>query len=264
MRRRLVLALGLLAVLVALAGCASPFGGGGPDDARLNQNATYEWDTNATTTYDVARGNFTGVIGVENQSYVQLYQRSELGTDEPLDVASLRFRYPDNGTVVAPANRSNFYVNATNSRLNVTLPAAGGQVAFTANRPNAKRFAIPMYLDSAHSVEVVLPPQARVGVPLLSKVSPGGSTSRVLEGSDRMLVRWQSADRGPIVTRYYLARDLLLFGGIGGILALVGVGGALYYLRQIRVLERRREEIGLDVETETDEFDDDDPPPGMR
>nr|WP_274326221.1 DUF5803 family protein [Halosimplex aquaticum] len=49
-----------------------------------------------------------------------------------------------------------------------------------------------------------------------------------------------------------------------GILTLVGIGGALYYLRQIRVLERRREEIGLDVETETDEFDDDGPPPGMR
>ncbi|WP_436910569.1 DUF5803 family protein [Halosimplex marinum] len=264
MRRRLVLALGLFAVLVALAGCASPFGGGGPDETQLNQNATYDWDTNATTTYDVARGNFTGILGVENRSYVQLYQRSELGTDQPLDIASLRFRYPDNGTVVSPADRSNFYVNSTNSRLNVTLPQAGGQVAFTANRPNAKRFAVPMFVESAHSVEVVLPPRARVGVPLLSKVSPGESTTKVLEGSDRMIVRWESAERGPILVRYYLARDLLLFGGIGGVLTLVGIGGALYYLRQIRVLERRREEIGLDVETETDEFDDDDPPPGMR
>jgi len=263
MRRRLVLALGLLAVLVALAGCASPFGGG-PDDARLNQNATYDWDTNATTTYDVARGNFTGIIGIENRSYVQLYQRSELGTDQPLDVASLRFRYPGNGTVVAPANRSNFYANTTSSRLNVTLPQAGGQVAFTADRENAKRFSLPTFVESAHSIEVTLPPRARVGIPLLSRVAPGGATTRVLEGSDRMLVRWEGVERGSLVVRYYLERDLLLFGGIGGVLALVGIGGALYYLRQIRTLERRREEIGLDVETGKDEFDDDDPPPGMR
>jgi len=263
MRRRLVLALGLLAVLVALGGCTSLFGGGGPDETELNRNATYDWDTNATTVYNVSKSQFTGILTVENESYLELYQRDELGTEAPLDVAALRFRFP-NGTVVAPANRSNFGVEHGQSRANVTLPQAGGQVAFTSDRPNAKRFAIPMFVDSPHSVEVVLPPQARVGVPLLSKVSPGGSTTDVPENSNRMTVRWDEAERGPILVRYYLARDLLLFGGIGGILTLVGVGGALYYLRQIRVLERRREEIGLDVEMDGDEFDDDGPPPGMR
>ncbi|WP_459193996.1 DUF5803 family protein [Halosimplex sp. J119] len=263
MRRRLVPALALLVLLVALAGCASPFGGGGPDQTELNRNASYDWNTNATTTYNVSKGQFAGIITVENESHIELYQRDELGTEEPLDIASLRFRFP-NGTVVAPANRSNLGVEHGQSRANVTLPQAGGQVAFTAERPNAKRFSVPMFLESPHSVEVTLPPQARVGVPLLSKVSPGGTTTDVPKGSDRMTVRWSEIERGPILVRYYLARDLLLFGGVGGVLTLVGIGGALYYLRQIRVLERRREEIGLDVETETDEFDDDDPPPGMR
>ncbi|MFB6140327.1 MAG: DUF5803 family protein [Halosimplex sp.] len=263
MRRRLVAALALMAVLVALAGCASPFGPSGPPDTELNRNATYDWGRNVTTYYNVSRGQFAGVIGVENESYLRLYQRSELGTDEPLQIASLRFRFP-NGTVVSPANRSDFYVNATRSRLNVTLPQAGGQVAFTAERPNAKQFSVPTFVESPHSVAVTLPPHARVGVPLLSKVSPGGTTTSVDGATDRMTVRWESVERGPIIVRYYLVRDLLLFGGIGGVLALVGIGGALYYLRQIRVLERRREEIGLDVETGTDEFDDDDPPPGMR
>ncbi|WP_415381823.1 DUF5803 family protein [Halosimplex sp. TS25] len=262
MRRRLVPALALLAVLVVLAGCSSPFGGG-PDETELNRNASYDWDTNATTTYNVSRGQFAGIVTVENQSYLELYQRDELGTEAPLQIASLRFRFP-NGTVVAPANRSNLGVEHGQSRANVTLPQAGGQVAFTAERPNAKRFATPLFLDSPHSVDVTLPPQARVGVPLLSKVSPGDYTTTLNEETNRMTVRWESAERGPILVRYYLARDLLLFGGIGGVLTLVGIGGALYYLRQIRVLERRREEIGLDVETETDEFDDDDPPPGMR
>ncbi|WP_123534201.1 DUF5803 family protein [Halosimplex salinum] len=262
MRRRLVLALGLLAVLVALGGCTSLFGGG-PDETELNRNATYDWDTNATTTYNVSKGQFAGIISVENDSHIELYQRDELGTEEPLEIAALRFRYP-NGTVVAPANRSNFGVEHGQSRANVSLPQAGGQMAFTADRPNAKRFATPLFLDSPHSVEVMLPPQARVGIPLVSKVSPGDSSTRIPEGSDRMTVRWESAERGPLVVRYYLARDILLFGGVGGVLTLVGIAGALYYLRQIRVLERRREEIGLDVDMEGDEFDDDGPPPGMR
>lgn len=263
MRRRLVSAVALIAVLVALAGCTSVFGTNEPDPGQLNENATYDWDTNATTTYNVSRGQFAGIVTVENRSYIELYQRDELGTEEPMDVTALRYRFP-NGTVVAPANRSDFYVNSTRSRLNVTLPEAGGQVAFTAERPNAKRFSVPAFVGSAHSVEVTLPPQARVGVPLLSKVSPGGSSTDVPDGSDRMTVRWDSVERGPILVRYYLARDLLLFGGLGGILTLVGIGGALYYLRQIRVLERRRQEIGLDVEMENDEVDDDGPPPGMR
>ena len=262
MRRRLVLALGLLA-LVALAGCSSPFGGGGPDETQLNRDANYDWDTNATTTYNVTKTQFSGVVTVKNESYIELWQRDELGTEEPLDVAALRFRYP-NGTVVAPANRSSFGVETGQNRANVSLPQAGGQLAFTADRPNAKQFSVPAYLESAHSVEVTLPPQARVGIPLLSKVSPGRSATSVDESTDRMTVRWNEVDRGPVLVRYYLARDLLIFGGVGGLLTLVGVGGALYYLRQIRVLERRREEIGLDVEMDSDDLDDDGPPPGMR
>ena len=103
MRRRLVLALGLL-VLVVLAGCSSPFGGGGPDETQLNRNANYDWDTNATATYNVTKTQFSGIIAVENESHIELWQRDELGTEEPLDVAALRFRHP-NGTVVAPSGR---------------------------------------------------------------------------------------------------------------------------------------------------------------
>jgi len=262
MRRRLVLALGLLA-LVVLAGCSSPFGGGGPDETQLNRNANYDWDTNATATYNVTKTQFSGIITVENESHIELWQRDELGTEEPLDVAALRFRHP-NGTVVAPANRSSFTVESGQNRANVSLPQAGGQLAFTADRPNSKQFSVPVYLESTHSAEVTLPPQARVGVPLMSKVSPGKSATSVDQSTDRMTVRWSEVDRGPLLVRYYLARDLLIFGGVGGLLTLVGVAGALYYLRQIRVLERRREEIGLDIEMDDDDFDDDGPPPGMR
>ena len=45
-------------------------------------------------------------------------------------------------------------------------------------------------------------------------------------------------------------------------LTVVGVGGAFYYKRRIDELRRQREELGLDVDTEDNEFRDD-PPPGM-
>lgn len=258
--RRLVCAVGLLAVLVALAGCTSVFGPGQPGDSQLNENATYDWETNATTTYDVSKTELAGVVTVENRSWIKLYQTDELGNEEPLSVAALRFRYP-NGTVVSPAN-SSLAVDNGRSRANVTLPQAGGQMAFTAERPKSKRFATPLFANGPHDVEVTLPPGARVGIPLLSQVSPPAENRWV--GDDRMTVRWDGVSNGPLVLRYYLARDILIFGGLAGILTLAGLGGAVYYLREIRVLERKREEIGLDVEMEDDDFNDDGPPPGMR
>jgi hypothetical protein len=47
------------------------------------------------------------------------------------------------------------------------------------------------------------------------------------------------------------------------VFSLIGGGGLLYYRRQIEALREQREELGLDVETDDDEFDRG-PPPGMR
>ncbi|MEF8908480.1 MAG: DUF5803 family protein, partial [Haloarculaceae archaeon] len=63
--------------------------------------------------------------------------------------------------------------------------------------------------------------------------------------------------------RYYLQRDLWIFGGIAVVSVTLGIGGLVYYLRQIRQLEEKREELGLDVDYEDDPTDDG-PPPGMR
>jgi len=258
MRRRLV-ALGLLLALVALAGCSSVFGGGGPSDSQLNKNANYEWDTNATMTISLSRSSFKAVVGVENESWVKVYRSGTFGDNEPLSIRALRFRYP-NGTVVR-VNESSMDVSAGGSRTNVTLPTAGGQVAFKADRPTDKRFSTPLFVDGKHSIEMTLPPGGRVGIPFFSEVSPGSSDRSV--DDNRMTIRWNNTDSGPLTVRYYLARDILIFGGMAVILLLVAVGGVAYYLRQIRSLEQRREEIGIDVDTEDDEFDDG-PPPGMQ
>jgi hypothetical protein len=261
MNRRLLLAVGLVALLVGLAGCTSIFGPGQPDPDQLSENASYDWDTNATTTYNISRASYTVVVNIENRSSLVVYQRDELGTDQPLTPRALQFRY-ENGTVIGTNGSGSSPLGATNQgqRTNISLPGTPGQVAFSSSRPNAKRFATPVFIEGSH--EVVLPPRTRVGIPLLSQVSPGADSTTVTD--NRMTIHWNNVERGPVAVRYYLQRDILLFGGIGGVLALVGIVGALYYYRQIRTLEKRREDIGLDVETEDDDLGDDGPPPGMR
>jgi len=261
MNRRLVLAVGLVALLAGLAGCTSFFGPGQPDPDELSANASYDWDTNATTTYNISRGSYTAVVEIENRSSLVIYQRDELGTDQPLTPRGLQFRY-ENGTVITTNGTGSSPLSAETEgqRTNITLPGTAGQVAFSANRPNAKRFATPVFVEGSH--EIILPPRTRVGIPLLSQVSPGADSTDV--PNNRMVIHWNDVQRGPVVVRYYLQRDILLFGGIGSVLAVVGILGALYYYRQIRSLEKRREEIGLDVETEDDDLGDDGPPPGMR
>lgn len=259
MNRRL-LAVGLLVVLAATAGCASFLGSDDPNPDELTAEGEYDWDAPANTTFNISRSQFTAVVAVENRSHVVVHRTDELGTDEPLQIQTLQFRYP-NGTVVT-ANASNLWAESEGQRTNVTLPSEQGQVAFTAPRPNAKRFATPVFVEGSHAV--VLPPNTRVGIPLLSRVNPGGYNTTVRDDG-RMVIVWNDVERGPIIARYYLQRDILLFGSIAAILGLVGVGGAVYYVWQIRVLKRKRREIGLDVEEEDgeDEFDRKDPPPGM-
>jgi hypothetical protein len=256
MRRRLA-ALLLVVALAALAGC-SAFGSGEPDPEALAENATYEWDSSVNASYNVSKNEYQAVLAVENRSHQEVWRRDELGNDEPVEISALKFRYP-NGTVV---NSTAMNVTRSRSRTNVSLPAEEGSVAFTAARARGKRFSVPLLTEGSHNV--TLPSGARVGIPLLSQVRPGGAERSVDDATNRMTVHWDEARRGPVLTRYYLERDLLIFGGMFALLVVAAVGGTVYYLRQIRVLERRREEVGLDVETEDDDVDDSGPPPGMR
>lgn len=256
MRRRLLAAV-LVVSLAALAGCASFLGGGQPNPEQLNATGNYDWDAPANTTYNVSRSQVTAVVEPNGTSVV-VYRTDEIGTDEPIPLQALQFRYP-NGTVVT-ANASDLGARNQGQRTNISVPQTEGQVAFTAPRPNAKRFAMPVFVEGSHAV--ILPPRARVGIPLLSNVNPGNYNTSVAD--NRMTVAWGDVERGPVITRYYLQRDVLLFGGIAAILGLVGLVGGAYYLYQIRSLRRRREDIGLDVDVDEDEFDQDDPPPGMR
>jgi hypothetical protein len=254
MRRR-VLALGAVLALALLAGC---FGPTQIPDEQLADNATYEWDRGADAAYTLSRSSYTAVFNVSNRSTLSVYDRDALGVEAPVDLSALRYRFA-NGSVVAPNGTANLSATLEQRRTVISLPATDGQVGYTASR-SGKQFTTPVVVPGSQSV--TLPPGARVGVPLLSQVSPGDHTTSVSD--NRMTVSWSDAEDGALTVHYYLQRDLLLFTALVLVVTVVGVAGLVYYFRQLRQLESAREDIGLDVETEDDDVGDDGPPPGMR
>lgn len=256
MRRRLA-AVTLLALLVGLAGCSTVFGPGEPDQAKLNENASYDWDTDANVSLTLNRSSYRGVYDVSNTSEIQLYERDELGTENNMEISALRYRY-ENGTTIT-TNHSAMSVEQTRKRTILTLPNdSAGQVAFTSAR-HGKRFTTPVFVEGSHAVR--LPENARVGLPLLSQVTPGDYRTNVDDGY--MTVRWQEVTSRSMQVRWYLERDLLLFTGLAIVAVAIGSGGALYYYRQITRLQRRREETAIDIDQD-DDPQDRGPPPGMR
>ena len=65
-----------------------------------------------------------------------------------------------------------------------------------------------------------------------------------------------------VAAQFYMPRDLQILAVVLSVAGVVAAGGVAYYLRKIRDLRARREEMGLDVDTEDDDFGRD-PPPGM-
>ncbi|WP_324757913.1 DUF5803 family protein [Haloarcula sp. GH36] len=258
MNRRHLALVAVLATL-ALSGCTGLFGPEPSDPDRLNQNASYDWETPEDATIVVNRSSYTAVYDVENRSTFEVYTRDGLGRERSVPIRGLRFRY-ENGTVIEPANSS---LSATEGSQRTEIQFGGnvsGEVAFSAPR-SGKQFTTPTYVDGG-SYAVTLPPNARVGIPLLSQVSPGNANTTVPPTSDRMTVSWGAVDAQMLSVRYYLQRDLLLFGGLtaGGIV--VAIVGSVYYYRQLQAVKRRREEAGIDIE-EDDDPRDRGPPPGM-
>jgi hypothetical protein len=288
-RRRLLVGVGLLALLVGLSGCTL-FGPGSVNQGDLASDpggGEYQWESGADAYIEVNRNNYTAVYEVGQRTTgnleppysMEVYGRDTLGTEQPLDPTALQFRY-ENGTrlrfettedgsanlVMLRPNGSRvdvdddkLVVNKTRRRTRVFLPTnETGQLAFAAPK-NGKQVATPTYVRGSY--EMVLPRGTSVGLPVLSQVSPGQSRTETVEG--RVHIYWDEIDRAPaVVVRYYLDRDLTLFGGLVVLLVVLGAGGALYYYRQIRETVRRREEVGLDVETGEDD-DDRDGPPGF-
>ena len=268
----------MLVGLLTLSGCSTLLGGGSVNQGQLaaDPGVEYPWDTEADARLELYRNNYTAVYSVANRTtgnieephMIELYNRDALGTDQPLPPESLQFRY-ENGTLLrfvesdeganlvmerngsrTDVDDSLLVVNQTRRRTQVFLPTnQTGQLAFVGPK-NGKQVSTPQFVSGSY--EMRLTEGARVGLPLLSQVRPGGSTAETVDG--RVEVQWGNVENaGSVLVRYYLERDLLLFGGLLGIGIVLAIGGGVYYYLGIRETVRRREEVGLDVDTGDDD-----------
>lgn len=251
MNRRLLATISLLA-LVVVAGCAG-FGSGTSEEG-LREDADYGWNTSTDAKITVEDGEYRAVYSIENRSTVRLYESTAYGNDRPIDVRAVQFRYP-NGTVVG---MDEIEVEETRSEVYVHLPAAEGQLAFSSDS-QSRNLGTRTVVDGSY--EVVLPQGYRTENFVLGNVRPGSYESTI-DDQDRVHIRWDEVNADTIAVRYYLERDVYLFGGIIVIASIGALIGLSYVYRQIQELRRRREEMGLDIDIEDD--DSDGPPPGMR
>jgi hypothetical protein len=263
MDRRHLLPLALVA-LTFVSGCAGLFGAQPISEDRLDEEppAPYVWESDVDAHITItADARFQAVYRPDGDS-MELFRRDGFGGRNAIPVSAVRYRYP-NGTVVTGSEirARGGEIERSRERVSVVLPsdapAGEGRLAFTSSS-TPKRFTLPTFVNGSHAV--VLPPDRRVEVFPFGKIDPPGY--EVETAGDQRVIRWESVEADSIAVQFYLQRDLLIFGGAAAGLAAVGAAGALYYRRRIEELRRRREELGLDVETEDDEFRDD-PPPGM-
>lgn len=271
MTDRRLLAVGGLLLLVALSGCLG--GGGEISQDSLTKDADYDWDNNVTALYDVttspllsfSSNDYKAVIDVRNRSSIELFESTLLRGDQSVSVRALQFQF-QNGTVV-DASHQNLTAVEKSDETEIRLPVENGSVGYTANWGGAsglggspRTWQVKTPVEGSH--KVIMPDGARTEIPLFSLTSPGGHATSV--ENNRGTLYWESLDSGTVTVRYYLVRDLFIFGGIFLVGGLVGVGGVVYYYRGIRRAREKRQEVGLDVEQDDDDLNDDGPPPGVR
>ena len=279
MTRRVLAAVAVVALL-SLSGCTTFFGDEAATSEDLSAEATYEFDTDRGGYVVVNDDNYTAVYDLANRTgeTIDLYTTDSLSVEQPLSIRGLRYRYaaetrfPD-GTMLryADANATNatrvypngttesvaaLQVSTTRKRTRVTIPDEPGKLAFTAPK-EGKELALRPPVNG--SFELVLPPGTDARLPILSQVRPSNDGRNVEEG--RVHLTWQALDTSVLVVRWYLDRDLWLFGGLALVGLIVGLLGVGYYYIQVQRAKKRRQEEGIDVD-----YDDDDrrdPPPGM-
>jgi hypothetical protein len=279
MNRRVLAAVAVVAIL-ALPGCTTFFGDDAASSEDLSAPATYDFDTDRDAYIVVNTDNYTAVYNVSDRTgeTLDLYTTDSLSVEQPLAIRGLQYRYandtrfPD-GTILryTSANATNatrvypngtgesvpaLQVSTTRKRTKIALPEEPGKLAFTAPK-DGKELAIRPPVNG--TFELLLPPDTDARLPLLSQVRPPNDGRQAVD--DRVHLTWTELDTSVVIVRWYLDRDLWLFGGLAAIATLVGMLGAGYYYLQIKGAKRRRQAEGIDVD-----YDDDDrrdPPPGM-
>ncbi|MHC3437514.1 DUF5803 family protein [Natrialbaceae archaeon A-gly3] len=257
MNRRLLLATVAVLALVGLAGCSAIFGGISDEDLDREQEYDDLKDREADVVVDIedvsliSSGEFRAVYDLDDTEEIELY-RSSFYRDTALDVEAVRYWYP-NGTEVTG---SELEVDQGRSSTDIEVPDGNGTLAFTASA-GSRTFQLPAYIGGSY--EVTLDEGYRTSGFLFGNVAPSGYDREIVD--DRERLTWEEND-GTISLRYYLPRDVRYFYGLVAIVLFVGGLGAGYYYRQMKRLQEKRQEMGLDVEIDDD--DDSGPPPGLR
>lgn len=259
---RRTLALVALVALVVSGGCLSLITGNEVSDEKLDEppESRYNWDSESDVHITVSdHATYQAVYNVsaaENGQF-ELFHKDALGTQTPLNINSLRYRYP-NGTVINGSQIDDHggTVEAKREKLVIEPPTKGGKLAFSGSSTQ-KRFAIPTFVEGSYTV--VLAEDRRVSAPLFGRISPGADEVSIEDG--RVHIVWNEVTTNNVVVQYYIQRDLQIFAVAAGILSIVGLVGLAYYRRQLQALQEKREELGLDVDTDDDR---EGPPPGMR
>lgn len=251
MRRRLRLAaaLALVSLMIATAGCSAIFGG--IDDDTLDASGEYDdlRESDADVAIDVEGGEFRAVYDLNDTDELSLY-RSGLYADDPLEIRAVRYWHP-NGTELTG---SEIDVNQDRSSTDVSVPDGNGTLAFS-GEAGAKTFSLPAYVSGSY--EVTLPRGQRTDNFFFGDVNPGGYDREIV--NDRERITWDDLN-STISVRYFLNRDIYLFAGLVGLVAVLGGAALSVTYFKVKRLRERREEMGLDVELEDG---DDGPPPGM-
>lgn len=251
MNRRLLLGVVALAAMLLLAGCTDFLGPRQIGEETLDEPAEYDWETSANGTITFQDdSDYQAVYDVTDEEF-EVYQLDRLNNERHVPVESVRYRYP-NGTVL---NGSELSVETTRTGTIIELPQDDGQLAYSSS-VRYKQFETPVLVEGSH--EVVLPPNHEVENVLFGQANPGGYETE--RNGDRLHLYWADTPDGEITVHFYMQRDVYIFFGGLGVVALLAIGAAGYVYQQIRTLRRERDELGLNVEIEDDG---DDPPPGM-
>lgn len=260
--RRTLAVLALVALVVS-GGCLSLITGESVSEERLDEppEQRYAWDSTTDvhiTVSDHATYQAVYNVSAAKNGRFELYHRDALGTQTALQIRALRYRYP-NGTVINGSQIDDHggTVEAKRENLIVEPPQNNGKLAFSGSS-TPKRLALATFVEGSYTV--VLAEDRRVSAPLFGRISPSADDVSMVDG--RVRIRWNEVQTDNVVVQYYIQRDLQIFAVAAGVLSVVGLVGLAYYRRQIQTLKRKREELGLDVDTGDD--DREGPPPGMR
>lgn len=267
MNRRLLLAVCALAFLGVLSGCLGIGTGPVPAEEIDNEPAeSYEWTNDRSTHITIQENTKFRTVITLNESSIQLFRNDGFGGTNPLSVSAVRYRYPGGEIITGTELRERGgEIRQTQSETIITLPTdapdQAGKIAFTSGG-SRKRFSLPTYVDGSY--EIILPPNRRIEIPVFGTASPGGYETEI-DSEDQLHLQWTDIDKSTEVVsaRFYLQRDLYIFGGVAAFVLLVGLGGLLRYRQQIQRLRAQRTEMGLEVEADDDDEFDDGPPPGM-